>query len=134
MSIHWNDKLSVGNDLIDADHKRLIELINKYEEAVSKKNINILDHAFQGLEDYTNEHFEREEGIMEAVHYPGRRIHADAHRDLIQQVQDKHAQIRQHKNIDIKELSEFLRSWLVDHVLKEDMKIKEYLMGGRHDK
>ena len=133
MPIEWTDKISVGNPAIDDDHKHLIDLINEYEEAVSKKDIRILDHAFAGLEKYAEEHFEREELMMEAMHFPHRRKHQEAHRELIRQVQDKHAQIRQHKHIDIKELSEFLRHWLIDHVLKEDMQIKSYVKGGRTD-
>jgi hemerythrin len=38
MSLQWREQLSVGNDLIDNDHKRLIEIINRAE--VSLKSIN----------------------------------------------------------------------------------------------
>jgi len=133
MSIKWREQLAVGNAVIDDDHKELIKLINEYEEAVAKKDLKILDHAFEGLEKYTHEHFEREENLMSAIHFPERRRHQDVHRQLLYTVREKHDQIREHKNINIAELSEFLRAWLVEHVLKEDMKFKPYLMGHRTD-
>ena len=131
MAIEWNEKLSVGNDQIDSDHKHLIKLINAYELAVSTNNIKILGHAFASLEDYANEHFGREEKIMEAVHYPNRRPHRDAHKQLLKSVQEKHKEIEDSADIDVDGLSKFLRTWLIDHVIKEDMQIKPYLMGGR---
>lgn len=133
MTIEWNDKLSVGNDQIDEDHKHLIKLINAYELAVSKNNLKILGHAFASLESYAHEHFEREERIMDAVHYPNRRSHREEHKRLLQVVEKKHTQIEASQKVDIDELSQFLRSWLLDHVIKEDMQIKSYLMGGRND-
>ena len=131
MTIEWNDKLSVGNETIDDDHKHLIKLINAYERAVSQNNIKILGLAFGSLEDYAVAHFEREEKIMDAVHFPKRRPHREVHKQLLETVKKKHEAIEQGESIDIDELSAFLRSWLVDHVIKEDMQMKSYLMGGR---
>ncbi|WP_170826921.1 bacteriohemerythrin [Magnetovibrio blakemorei] len=131
MTIEWNDKLSVGNEAIDEDHKHLVKLINAYEKAVSENNLKVLGLAFTALEKYAHEHFEREEKIQQAVHYPHRNSHREAHKALLQAVEAKHKQIENHEKINIEELSSFLRSWLIDHVVKEDMKLKPYLTGGR---
>ena len=32
MSLVWRDQLSVGNNVIDSDHKYLIEIINRVEQ------------------------------------------------------------------------------------------------------
>ena len=129
MTIAWDAKLAIGDESIDNDHKQLISLINAYENAVAKKDIRLLDEAFAGLEVYAREHFEREEKLMEAVFFPQRRPHKESHQALLWAVQDKHKQVRLHQNINLKELSEFLRHWLIDHVLKEDMQLKTYLAG-----
>ncbi len=133
MAIEWTDKLSIGNEMIDNDHKHLIKLINAYEMVISQKKFEMLAPAFDSLETYANEHFVREEMLMDAVHYPHRRSHRDAHNELLKSVREKHRDIDAHKNIDIDELSEFLRAWLLDHVIKEDMQLKPYLVGGRDD-
>lgn len=106
MSIEWNDKLSVGNDLIDEDHQHLIKLINAYEMAVSQDNLKVLGLAFESLEKYANEHFEREEKLMAAVYYPQRRDHAAKHKELLKMVQEKHNEVEQGE-IDVPALSAF---------------------------
>ena len=37
MGLVWREQLSVGNDLIDADHKRLISIINQVEESLKER-------------------------------------------------------------------------------------------------
>lgn len=133
MPIEWNDKLSVGNEQIDEDHKHLIKLINAYEKAVASQNYKMLGPAFASLEAYANEHFEREERIMEAVHFPGRRPHRDVHKNLLRTVKKKHAEIESNADVNIDKLTDFLREWLLGHVIKEDMQLKPYLSGGRSD-
>jgi len=133
MAIEWNDKLSVGNDVIDDDHKHLIKLINAYEMAVSKGNLKLLGPAFESLEKYANEHFEREEKLMSAVFFPHRRDHREKHKKLLKLVHEKHQEVETSEDIDVSSLSAFLRSWLIDHVLKEDMQFKPYVVGDRKD-
>ena len=132
--IEWTDKLSVGNEAIDNDHKHLIKLINAYARVVGNKNYDLLGPAFDSLEEYANEHFIREETLMEAVHYPHRASHRDAHNELLKSVREMHQQIDEHKNVHVDELSAFLHDWLIEHVVKEDMQLKPYVTGGRHDK
>ena len=131
MTIEWNEKLAIGNADIDADHQHLIKLINAYERAVASENLKLLGPAFQSLEDYAIEHFEREERLMNAVHYPNRRPHRMAHQELLKLVRKKHEEISSGAKVDIDKLSKFLRDWLIDHVVREDMQLKPYVMGGR---
>jgi len=37
MALVWRDQLSVGNNVIDSDHKHLIEIINKVEQSLQEK-------------------------------------------------------------------------------------------------
>jgi len=134
MAIEWNDKLSVGNEFIDDDHKHLIKLINAYEMAISTGNLKLLGPAFEALERYANEHFQREENLMEAVFFPGLREHRDKHKLLLKGVQEKHKEVQKGGDIDLAVLSAFLRSWLIDHVVKEDMQYKPHVIGKRTDR
>ncbi len=131
MPIEWRDSLSVGNDLIDEDHKQLLVLISQYEIAVSLKDPGILQDAFDGLVEYAHTHFEREQNLMEAVHYPDRRRHADQHVSLITAMDDFHKKLIKKKSIDINKVNKFLRNWILDHVLEEDMKLGPYVKGQR---
>lgn len=130
MTIEWRDSLSVGNEFIDDDHKRLIELINLYEKAVSQHNPAILEEAFRGLFEYAHTHFKREEKMMEAVHFPHRNSHKELHAKLIGSIDDFHQSIvDKNRKINIGAVNSFLHDWLIDHVIKEDMKLEPYIKG-----
>ncbi len=131
MTIQWRDSLSVGNDFIDEDHKHLLVLINQYEIAVQQKNPGILEDAFNGLVEYAHSHFEREQNLMEAVHFPERRSHAEVHTKLLETMDDFHKNLKTKNSVDIGKVSKFLHDWIIDHVLNEDMKLKPYVKGER---
>jgi len=135
MSITWRNKMTVGEPMIDIDHKRLIELINSYENAVGSKDLDLLKSTFEGLLKYTETHFSREENLMRAIHYRGYREHKDAHQKLIEELQKFHNRIiYKDGHISLPEVSRFLHDWLINHVLEEDMKMKPLFEGGLHRK
>ncbi len=133
MPIEWQPKLAVGGEFIDDDHKKLITLINTYEQAIIDKDLNAIDRVFTEFRAYTEYHFEREELLMAAVHYPHLMHHKSQHQELIQALHDFHEQIKQRKHVKISEISAFFKHWLIDHVIKEDLQLKPYIQGGRHD-
>lgn len=54
----WTDAYNVGNELIDGQHRQLVELVNIFHEAVSMgKEEAILNQAFDHMLQYTNKHF-----------------------------------------------------------------------------
>jgi len=38
MGLVWREQLSVGNNVIDTDHKHLIDIINHVEQSLGAKN------------------------------------------------------------------------------------------------
>ena len=38
MSLEWREQLSVGNNVIDADHKHLIGIINQVEKCLTMED------------------------------------------------------------------------------------------------
>ena len=70
MGLQWRDQLSVGNDLIDGDHKYLIDIINKVEVSMKANNRAELMALLDELGHYGKTHFEREELVAKAVGYP----------------------------------------------------------------
>ncbi len=131
MPIEWRDQMAVGNEMVDDDHKELIRLLNQYEEAIGKQDARLLRQTFEGLSDYAEAHFEREEKLMEAVYFPERRTHGEIHKDLMRRVTDFHFRILGGEKLPIAQASRFLHDWLVNHVLQEDLKMRDYVRGGR---
>lgn len=74
MGMLWNKQLSVGNTIIDSEHKHLISLTNYIERAMKTamdtKDGSVLQQAFDQLEDELCRHFRNEEKIALAVNLP----------------------------------------------------------------
>lgn len=124
----WDDKLSVGIEQMDDDHKGLIALLNELSE--TGLATNEVDAILGKLINYTVYHFRREETVMEACGYP----HVDAHRKVHRHIAATASQFAEEWRKDesaelIQELLEFLRTWLVDHIMQNDAEIEPFAEG-----
>jgi hemerythrin len=135
MTILWRPTMAVGNDHIDADHQHLLFLINAAEAALGPEgDRQALTDALERLHAYTHEHFAREEMLMKAIRFPRYVDHRIAHRKLIERLDQLSAEFHASKAgaasaQETQELTGLLRSWLIDHVLKEDLLMKPLLKG-----
>ena len=122
----WDPKYSVGVKDIDDQHRKLINLIAQLQGvldqgAVSRKNELFV--VLKALIDYTHYHFEAEEQLMEEIRYSDRDGHKVLHQTLIDQIQDILKRAKQGESLNVFDLIGFLKSWLIDHIMKEDKKI-----------
>lgn len=129
--VPWSDAYSVGVRIIDTDHKNLFEIINTLHAGIlrglSGRELGI---AIAGLMRYVDEHFEREENLMKEYNYPDLVRHREVHRDLIRTVYAiRKVQTSQPASINLQKLMEFLGDWLVNHVVKADVRYVPYLRG-----
>jgi len=119
--IEWKYEYSVGVGVLDSQHKHLVEIINKLEEAISKaKGQRVMNGILDELIGYTQEHFAFEERLMKEAGYADLEAHQRRHRRLIQKIERfQYVHINEHKRVTV-DVREFLRTWLTDHILKED--------------
>lgn len=66
----WKEELSVGNAILDAEHKKLIDLVNVVEGAIRARDGEVLAPAFNLLVDSVSTHFENEEKFAQAIGLP----------------------------------------------------------------
>jgi len=126
--IQWKDSYSVGITHIDDDHKKLISLLNQftvaYDHAMSEK---FEKEALEALVDYTKYHFEREEQMMRKNDYPDFIAHQAKHQEMIEQV-NKFVDLYNEKGHDaLKDISEYLTVWLINHINGTDKGYSQYL-------
>ncbi|MCW9033411.1 MAG: bacteriohemerythrin [Rhodospirillales bacterium] len=131
IAVQWSEKMAVGIQKLDEDHKVLVTLLNQLMDAVQ----NRLEHkVFMGICDsllvYANSHFKREEVVMEACEYP----HLDNHRKIHELLGARVLAFSKglSENEDHKvvvEFVEFLREWFIDHTLGMDQTIIDYTEG-----
>ncbi|MDZ4200909.1 MAG: bacteriohemerythrin [Gallionella sp.] len=131
MSLQWRTQLSVGNDVIDSDHMRLIEIINDVERILGTRDQEKLASAIDRLSLYSEEHFDREEKIARLAGYPqAAHLHL-SHEQLrgqLEKVKQGIAAMGSEWSADaIHQFSQMLRNWLIEHVIKEDLLMKPTL-------
>lgn len=87
MGLVWREQLSVGNGVIDADHKHLIGIINRVEHCLASKDRREIKAALDDLSQYAVVHFDREEKIAAAAGYTQVPHLSDSHRALLQNLE-----------------------------------------------
>ena len=122
----WKNNMSVGNQMIDHDHQKLVRYVNEMHEAMmkghGKEHVGPILHK---LIAYTKEHFGREELIWKAAHYAGFEKHKKEHVELLATVNDFKAKFDNGAVSLSVEVMNFLRDWLKNHIMKSDKEAAE---------
>jgi hemerythrin-like metal-binding protein len=128
--VTWDEKYSVRVPEIDAQHKRLFDLIDGLSEAITdKKTPEGMKKILNGLVQYTEFHFQYEERLMERFRYPGLDAQRAAHRAFVQKVGGFQDGFSEGTLLPGAEVIDFLTSQLVEHILAFDMKYADCLTG-----
>jgi hemerythrin len=128
--LEWTDKLSIGIELVDLQHKQWIAHFNGAVDAIEAhlgKDHIIRDLGF--LVDYTGKHFATEEKHMAATNYPGMAEHKAMHAELCATLDDL---VRDFEEEGANEplahaVETFLGNWLITHIQNVDMKFGAFL-------
>jgi len=136
--IEWKKNLTLGDDEIDAQHKKLISLIDDVGNCVNSSNSDdelktAVVKYIGAMSDYVMFHFMAEEKRMSDTGYPLKKWHVKQHRTFTDQVDVYKKHIDEEKEISIHivmEIYYFLVDWLNNHILYTDKKLVEYLSGG----
>ncbi|NLO90585.1 MAG: hemerythrin family protein [Elusimicrobia bacterium] len=126
--IVWDQSLSVGVEVFDGHHKKLVDLINTLNDAMGQgKGRDVVGATLDELVRYTQYHFSEEEKLMAAKAYPSLAAHKAEHKALTQKALDLAAQHKAgHIAITVPVLH-FLRDWLTNHIKGTDKKYGPYL-------
>lgn len=122
----WDDSYSVHNAKVDAQHKELFRLAAEMEAIFDRPTSRAkVKELLTGFFNYMKIHFDDEERYMEEIGYPDLDHHKRAHGEIIASM------IRLIKSIkttnDLKErLYIVAKSWLLEHILYEDMKVAKF--------
>ena len=118
--IVWTEDFSVGNSLMNEQHKLLIAMINDIADTDDASKIfDVIMKMFN----YAAEHFTAEEDLMRLNSFAGLDDHIIEH----QSFGDKAAALAASDYFDDAtqvEIFTYLREWLTHHILESDMAYK----------
>ena len=128
--IKWDDSLSVGIDLIDEQHKLLIQRIKDLSDAVnSSRGATEIGKTLGFMIDYTEFHFSTEEKHMTELDYPGYEPHKQQHEEFKSTLNEMVMEFEEDgATAQLSEwVNNYLISWLVKHIKSIDTKLSEFL-------
>ncbi len=127
--MQWTDKLSVGVQVLDDDHKRLVAMLNElYDAMQGGHGKEALGKILDGLVQYTKVHFAREEKLFAQTGYAAAGPHHQEHADLTRQVMDVQQKYASGATAVLSlDVMQFLRNWLIKHIQGSDQKYRPHL-------
>jgi hemerythrin len=137
--LQWSEEFAVGHAGLDAQHRRLVEIVNDIEAAVhSKKKPERLADLLKVLRKATDEHIKQENALLweikSGTYGPLKDRPRTPHflRAMAEAAFDEHT--AEHATLlvhfdaicsaPVDELCEALRAWLVVHAIKCDSRLK----------
>lgn len=119
MTLEWTRELEIDIPVIDSQHQRIVEYINKTEEAHLHHSQAELLEVLDELVDYTLSHFAFEETLMEEAGYPFIKPHKKVHALFARRVAGYQDNAKAGKDV-ADELIHTLKAWLVNHIKHDD--------------
>lgn len=133
----WTNELSVGNAVIDAEHKNLISMVNDVAHAIKTRDCSALAHAFEILESWLHVHFMNEEQIALAAKFDFSKHKAKQQYGLkeLRHMRDElvgKGGVWSDGTVD--HFTKSLKHWMIDkHIIELDMQMKPVLQGYPYD-
>ena len=131
--MEWSEKLSTGIATIDSQHKELFTRINNLVLAIKQHRCKSeIDGTIKFLDDYARIHFSEEENRMRETAYPGYDEQREDHRKYLAALSELKEQASLPRvpgsTYDLSTTTyQVVVDWIVDHILKVDMKFGDYL-------
>ena len=120
--IKWTAEFDTGHPEVDAQHRHLVDIINRFHDALQRGNgSRIMNGILNDLIGYTQEHFADEERIMAAAGYTGLQTHQAQHRQLLQKIERFQYDFNSKGKRVSKDVDQFLKYWLTNHILQDDL-------------
>jgi methyl-accepting chemotaxis protein len=126
----WSKELETGNELIDSQHKQLIEALGNLTDACSGgKGRAVLTETMDFLERYTAKHFGDEEALQKQHDYPDYPGHKRLHDGFKRVVADIGRQLKAEGPtiVLVGKVNTDIGGWLINHIKREDTKVAAHL-------
>lgn len=125
--ITWDESFSVGVRDLDEQHKQIIIMVNTLIEMNDTKvDSEIISDTLTKMTQYATSHFNKEEQYMFEYGYPEYSFQRKQHQEFKKKTVNLCMETMVHNVTVPTEIFTYLRSWWTNHILKEDMKYKQF--------
>jgi hemerythrin len=119
----WREAYAIGVELLDAQHREMVRLINRLLDPVAGDAAGV---RLDALIAHLRRHFETEEVFLRAIDYPLLEEHSREHNLQLAEFVDLRRSIaRGTGNVSV-EIRTEVRQWFFNHVVAEDRRFGAY--------
>ena len=123
----WREEYSVNIKEIDDDHIELLKVAESLYQLIGSNDQKEFLNRLKKLVLLAQQHFHVEEDMMEKNKFPESNIHKKKHKRIMKEALDVIKKI-QNDQYDIDDdFVNFLKDWIINHILTEDRKYGEFL-------
>ena len=130
----WEDKYATGIEVIDGQHKQLVELTNQLylaclagDEVIS----TVFKDAMSRMVEYVRFHFTAELKLLNAINYPDYHNHKKMHDDLVHDILDAAKDFSEGKRFVANNFVRTLKDWIFGHIAVYDKIYASYVADER---
>ncbi|MBI5726918.1 MAG: hemerythrin family protein [Ignavibacteriales bacterium] len=124
----WKQTYDIGLEVIDSQHRILVELINDLYEANSTGAAGqVVEDVFMKLSDYTHYHFSSEEDMLKLYGYPKLEEHIAEHEGFRLTIKKLKSETKGGNIILSLKTIDYLKDWTINHILGTDREFGEFV-------
>jgi hemerythrin-like metal-binding protein len=124
----WQERYSVGNKALDAQHKSMFVLLNElYDAFQDGQSTEAAAAMFHEAQRYAFTHFKTEELLLEQAAYPQLSEHKAKHRQYESDIERIKEQAERDGEYDSAALFLYLKDWWLNHILMNDQQYAPFL-------
>ena len=125
--VEWLEAYSVGSELVDNQHKGLVEMTNALFMGCERRDGMLsFMRTIQKAVNYAKTHFATEERFMQKTNYPDYAAHKAEHESFVAEVLKQVKRFEDGVCAPI-DFALFLKDWLLNHIAISDKKYSPYL-------
>jgi hemerythrin-like metal-binding protein len=126
--LEWLESFELRVPEIDGDHRTMLDLMRAVQAAAAVGDRPRGEHYLARLLAFSMDHFAREQALLGSWGYPDVESHAKYHDELVERAKAVMSTCAQTQTPEAyKECCEKMMAFLVDDVLRGDMKFKSFL-------
>lgn len=120
-SIPWVDDISLGHEVLDRQHRTLVECVNRVIEILAGgRDPDALRREMDQLARLSAAHFEEEERLMDTLGAGALPRHRESHIRLLGQLRTLSIQV---ENTGFSTAVQSIRDWLLEHIRGDDQEL-----------
>ncbi len=115
--IPYDDHFDIGIAKIDAEHRHLLDAVNKLLDHEARRDFQFTIEAVDGMRKDVVQHFAHEESLMEQSGYWAYRSHHQEHHRLLAQFDEYMHRLKENAHTwHAGTLALFMVDWLLHHI------------------